>query len=114
MTFVPVRRVGADGGGNIEYSFPISETGSTASVYVAPTRRVGDLFTAHALNYTCSAEHSNALITHAEEQRAKAQELVRARTPIGAGLEILANYGPKDKIESLTIVVVAAINVCHA
>lgn len=97
-TFGPVRRVGAAGGGNMEYSFPITETGSRALVYVTPIHRVGDIFRAHAMNHTCSTEHSNALITHNGEVGTKAQVLVRARTPIGAGLEIFANYGPKDEI----------------
>ena len=45
-TFGPVRRVGAAGGGNMEYSFPITETGSRVLVYVTPIHRVGDIFRA--------------------------------------------------------------------
>ena len=52
----------------------------------------------NAMNHRCSAEHSNALTRHNGEVGTKAQVLVRARTPIGAGLEIFANYGPKDEI----------------
>ena len=97
-TFGAVRRVGVRGGGKMEYSFPIRETGSTALVYVTPIRGVCDLFRAHAMNHTCSAEHSNALITHTGELGTKAQVLVRARKPIGAEVEIFANYGLVDKI----------------
>lgn len=97
-TFGPVRRVGAGGGGKMEYSFPIRETGSRFLVHVTPIRGLCDMNRAHAMNHTCSAEHSNALITHTGELGTKAQVLVRAQKPITAGLEIFANYGPKDKI----------------
>ena len=113
-TFSPVRRVGADGGGKMDYSFPIRETGSRALVYVTPIRSICDMNRDHAMNHTYSAEHSNTLITHTGELGTKAQVLVRAQKPIAASSRSLPTTNQRTRLDFLTVVLVAAINVSHA
>lgn len=50
------------------------------------------------MNHTFSAAHSNTLITHTGELEKTTQVLAMACKDIAQGLEIFANYGPKDKI----------------
>ena len=46
------------------YSIPITETGSKRLVYVTPIDGVGARHQAHAMNHTCSEEHSNTELIH--------------------------------------------------
>ena len=66
-SFGPMRLVTAEYGDALDYSIPIRETGSTTLVYVTPIGRVGHQYRAHAMNHTCSAADSNAVITHTGE-----------------------------------------------
>ena len=97
-SFGPMRRVTAEDTGKIPYSIPIRETGSRTLVYFTPIGRVQDQYRAHAMNHTCGAADSNAVITHTGDIARKAQVLVRATRDIAKGREVFACYGPKDKI----------------
>ena len=97
-SFGPMRRVTAEDTGKIPYSIPIRETGSRTLVYFTPIGGVQDQYRAHAMNHTCGAADSNAVITHTGDIARKAQVLVRATRDIAKGREVFACYGPKDKI----------------
>ena len=66
-SFGPMRRVTAEDGDALDYSILIRETGSRTLVYLTPIGRVRDQYRAHAMNHTCSAEDSNAVIAHTGE-----------------------------------------------
>ena len=97
-SFGPMRRVTAEDTGKILYSIPIRETGSRTLVYFTPIGGVQDQYRAHAMNHTCGAADSNAVITHSGDIARKAQVLVRATRDIAKGRDVFACYWPKDKI----------------
>ena len=76
--------------------------------------RVGTKYRAHAMNHTCSAEYSNALITHTGELASRAQVLVRACKAIARGSRALPTTDQRTRFDSLTTVVVAAMSVVWA
>ena len=59
-----MRRVTAVDRGSVDYTIPIWETGSNTVVHVTPMSKVSHAHRAHAMNHTCSATDSNAVITH--------------------------------------------------